>query len=180
MKHSFAIIFFLVFAIVTASAQKQVPVQANKAVRFTISNFGFDVSGEFSGLTGSVSFDEKNLSSALFDVKVSSNAVNTNNKQRDKHLRGEDYFNTSLYPEIQIQSTRIAKSVTPGYYVFFGTLTMKGKTKEINFPFTAVGEGGGYRFKGNFKIKRKDFGVGGNSTISNELTVYLDVLTKIP
>lgn len=180
MKHSFLILLFLVVGSAAAKAQKLVPVQTDKAVRFTISNFGFDVSGEFSGITGSVSFDDKNLSSALFDVKVRSNSVNTKNKQRDKHLMGEDYFNTSLYPEIQIQSTRIAKSVTPGYYVFFGKLTLKGKTKEITFPFTAVEEGAAYRFKGNFKLKRKDFGVGGNSTISNELTVYLDVLTKIP
>jgi len=53
---------------------------------------------------------------------------------------------------------------------------MKGKTQQITFPFSAVASGEGYRFKGSFKINRRDFGVGGFSTLSNELEVLLDVI----
>jgi polyisoprenoid-binding protein YceI len=61
-------------------------------------------------------------------------------------------------------------------------LTIKDKSKEISFPFTVVQGSGGaapgggdVTFKGAFTINRKDFGVGGTSTISNELTVSLTV-----
>jgi polyisoprenoid-binding protein YceI len=62
-------------------------------------------------------------------------------------------------------------------YTFTGQLTIKDKTKEISFPFTAAPANGGMAFKGTFTINRKDFGVGGTSTISNELTVSLTVMT---
>lgn len=180
MKQYLLIANLLVASAFSTFGQKLVPVEKPASVKFSISNFGFEVTGEFSGINGHIIFDEKNLSTSSFDVKVNSSSVNTKNKQRDKHLRGEDYFNSSRYAEIRIVSSKIAKSVTAGYYVFFGTVTIKDKTSDISFPFTVVQQDGGYRFKGEFKMKRKDFGVGGSSTISNELTVYLDVLTKIP
>lgn len=50
--------------------------------------------------------------------------------------------------------------------------------QDISFPFTVSAEANAYRFKAEFKIKRRDFDIGGKNTISNELKVKLDVLTK--
>ena len=123
-------------------------------------------------------FDEKNLGSSSVNVTVNASSVDTDNSTRDKHLRGADYFNVKTYPQIRLSSVKIAKSVTPGYYVIFAKLTIKETTKEISFPFTASAEAGSYRFKGEFNIKRRDFGIGGKNTISNDLKVKLNVLTK--
>ena len=171
------IIVFLVF-VSSAKGQNYKPVNEAEAVKFTIENIGFDVNGSFAGLNGNIAFDVKNLGTASFDVSVDASTVNTKNSTRDKHLRGPDYFAVQTYPEIRITSVKIAKSVTPGYYVFFGKLSIKGTTKDISFPFTAVPEAGAYSFKGEFSIKRRDFAVGGKNTISNDLKVKLDILTK--
>ena len=162
----------------SVNAQQLTPVDERSTVKFIITNLGFDVTGTLNGLQGSIRFDEKNLSSSSVNVSVNAASVDTDNSTRDKHLRGDDYFAVKTYPQIRLTSVKIAKSVTPGYYVLFAKLTIKETTKEISFPFTAVPEAGAYRFKGEFSIKRRDFAVGGKNTISNDLKVKLDILTK--
>lgn len=159
-------------------AQSYSPVDNGSSVKFEIGNLGFDVEGTFKGLNGKMLFNEKDLASSFFHVSVNAGTINTENSTRDKHLKGESYFYVSRYPFITIVSTKLAKSTTPGYYVFFGKVTIKDKTQDISFPFTVTSIGDAYRFKAEFKIKRRDFDVGGKNTISNELKVKLDVLTK--
>ncbi len=154
------------------------PQETGSMIKFVIANLGFDVNGSFKGIKGSILFDEKNLPASSFNVTVNAETVNTGIGARDKHLRGEDYFDVSNFPLIRISSVKIARSATAGYFVFFGKLTIKNQTKDISFPFTATGEANGIRFKGSFKMKRRDFNVGGRSTVSNDLTVFLDVFAK--
>jgi polyisoprenoid-binding protein YceI len=159
-------------------SQQFVPVDQGSTVEFVISNLGFDVTGKLNGLKGTVLFDEKNLSASSFAVTVNAASIDTENSTRDKHLRGDDYFDVKTYPQIGIQSVKVAKSAVAGYYVLFAKLTIKETTKDISFPFTVTAEAGAYRFKGEFSIKRRDFGLGGKNTISNILKVKLNVLAK--
>jgi polyisoprenoid-binding protein YceI len=175
---SYLLLAGLLFMSLKPQAQQLKPVDEGSTVKFVISNLGFDATGTFKGLAGTIRFDEKNLAASAMDVTVNTSTIDTNNGTRDKHLRGSDYFAVETYPQIRLVSVKIAKSVTPGYYVLFARLTIKETTKEISFPFTASPEEGGYRFKGVFSIKRRDFGVGGKNTISNDLKVNLDILTK--
>jgi polyisoprenoid-binding protein YceI len=94
---------------------------------------------------------------------------------RDSHLKNEDYFDAQKYPRIRIVSTKVAASNKSGTWFLFGKLTIKDKVQEISFPFTATPSGSGYLFSGEFKINRKDFRIGGSSTISENVTVSLTV-----
>ncbi|MBS1659603.1 MAG: YceI family protein, partial [Bacteroidetes bacterium] len=88
------------------------------------------------------------------------------------------YFDVEKYPKIRLLSEKIS-SAKKGVFQFTGQLTLKNHTKAVSFPFTAeAADGGGYRFKGTFSINRKDFEVGGTSTISDNLDVELDVIAK--
>jgi polyisoprenoid-binding protein YceI len=61
----------------------------------------------------------------------------------------------------------------------FGTITIKGVSKEIRFPFTQKPKNGGYLFEGEFKLNRLDFGVGEKSfSLADELTVELSIFAK--
>ena len=160
-----------------ASAQFQ-PVKEGSTVQFTIRNFGFNVSGSFTGLTGVVRFDGGDPDNASFDVSLDAASVNTDNNMRDDHLRKSSYFDTEKYPRIRLVSGKVTKSGKNGVFLFVGKLTIKDHTKDVSFPFTAESVGGGYRFKGVFSINRKDFEVGGTSTISDKLDVALDVIVK--
>lgn len=172
---SLMILLFGLAAANTASAQLRAVDQGSE-IKFTIDNFGFGVDGSFKGLQGSIDFDPRNAGAGHFDVSIDAGTVNTDNSLRDSHLRNDSYFDVKNYPRIRLQSTRIAPTEKAGTFQFTGQLTIKNVSKEVSFPFTADPSGSGLDFKGSFKIKRKDFGVGGTSTISNELTVTLNVI----
>ncbi len=154
------------------------PVDQGSAVQFKIKNFGFSVSGSFTGLDGKIDFNPNNLAASAFDVSIDANSINTDNNMRDNHLREDTYFDVKNYPRIHFVSTKVTTSNKEGILFVFGKLTIKNQTKEISFPFTATPSGSDYLFKGEFKINRRDFGVGGSSTISDNLQVSLSVLAK--
>jgi len=153
------------------------PVDKGSSLQFVIKNLGFDVDGSFTGFQGTINFDPNDLANASFDVDIDANSVNTGNSFRDGHLRGDGYFDIKKCPRIRFVSTKVMPSNKSGVLMISGKLTIKNQTKEISFPFTATASNGAYIFKGSFKINRKDFGVGGTSTISDDLVVSLNVLT---
>lgn len=173
----FIFVLLILLSVKIVSAQYK-PVDQGSEVKFTIGNFGFDVPGKFTGLQGDIYFDPADPAKDRFDVTADAATVNTENTLRDEHLRGQSYFDVKNYPRIHFISSKIKPGNKSGTYILIGQLTIKETSKEISFPFTATPSGDGYIFKGTFKINRKDFGVGGTSTISNELEVSLNVLTK--
>jgi len=152
------------------------PVDKGSSVKFEIKNFGMGTSGSFSGLQGDINFDKDHPEEAKFDVSIDANTINTDNSKRDTHLREDSYFDVKKYPRIHFVSTKVTKSAS-GILTVSGKLTIKGQTKDISFPFTAAPNNEGYLFKGSFSINRRDFGVGGSSTISDNLTIDLNITT---
>lgn len=170
-------LLLLCFFSTSVYSQAYKPVDESSSVKFKIKNFGFNVNGKFSGVVGVVKFDPNNLASSSFDVSVDANSVDTDIDARDNHLRKPEYFDVKNFPRIKFVSTKVTPSTKTGTLFVFGKLTIKGTTKEVSFPFTAEQKGNGYLFKGEFKLNRRDFGVGGDNTISDNLTVSLDINT---
>jgi len=154
------------------------PADQGSSLQFTIKNFGFGVNGTFKGLEGAIKFDAQNLDAANFDVSIDAGTVNTDNSLRDHHLQGESYFDVKNYPRIHFTSTKVTANGKNGAFNITGKLTIKKQTKIISFPFTATPSNDGYLFKGSFTINRKDFDVGGTSTIADNLEVSLSILAK--
>jgi polyisoprenoid-binding protein YceI len=169
-------LFLSLFITRHAVAQMQ-PQASGSTVQFKIRNLGFNVTGMLSGLAGQIRFDPAHLDDAAFDVTVEAGTINTDNGMRDDHLRGESYFNAQRYPRIHLVSGKISPG-KKNSFLFTGQLTIKDHTKEVSFPFTVSEAGGVYRFQGAFTINRKDFDIGGFSTISDQLEVTLDVTAK--
>lgn len=165
-------------AAVKTEAQPLIPSNSESKVQFKIKNFGFNVTGSFKGLQGSIRFDPNNLAACHFEVSIDAKTINTGIDSRDNHLRKSDYFDVENYPQIKFVSVKISPSTKSGTLFIFGKLTMKNVTKDISFPFTAVPAQNGYLFKGEFKINRRDFKVGGGSTVSDNMTVMLSVVAK--
>ena len=160
-------------------AQAYKPVDEKSQVKFVIKNFGIGTGGTFNGLDGSIVFDPANLPSASFDVNVDVKTIDTDVESRDNHRRKEEYFDVDKFPKINFKSTKITKSNSAEFLYMFGNITIKGVTKEVKFPFKATLKDDGYLFEGNFKLNRRDFGVGGGSlSLSDELTVTLSVFAK--
>ena len=174
---SFSFLLFSFFAI----SQNYKPVDAGSKVHFVIKNFGISTGGDLHGLSGNINLVPSNISASSFDVAVNVNTIDTDNENRDTHLKSPEYFNAEKYPLITLKSTKINKTnkSNTGLYQFTGTLTIHGISKSIVFLFTAMPNGTDYLFAGNFTINRLDFGVGKNSSVlSNTVKVSLSVLAK--
>lgn len=176
MKHFIGACLIQVIGIAAFSQQYKASDEGS-SIKFKIKNFGFETGGSFTGLKGTVSFDPGDVKKDSLDLSVDANTINTDNSMRDGHLRKEDYFDVQNYPRIRFVSTSVTVDRN-AHFTATGKLTIKNTTREISIPFTATPKDGGYIFTGEFKLNRRDFQVGGSSTISNGLTVYFSVFAR--
>ncbi|MET3880285.1 polyisoprenoid-binding protein YceI [Chitinophaga sp. OAE865] len=166
---------------ITAQAQQYTPVDQGSKVQFTIINhliFTSTVNGYFKGLRGSIRFDPANLKSTAIDATVDVNTISTGIGKRDRDLLEEKYFNAAKFPVMRIVATSVTATDKPSTYQLTAALTIKGITRTIAFPFTAVVSSGALQLAGKFTINRKDFQVGPDNAIDDKLTVTLNVQAK--
>ena len=165
----------------TLHAQQYTPVDNDSKVQFTIVNhlvFTTTVNGYFKGLKGNIRFDPHDPKSAVIDATVAVNTISTGIGKRDRDLQEEKYFNAAKYPVMRLLSTTVVATDKANTYQMTAALTIKGITKTVSFPFTAVVSGNGCQFNGQFTINRKDFRVGPDNAIDDKLTVVLKVMAK--
>ena len=177
MKHTITALLFVCLSGISY-AQTMTPTDAGSKVHFVIKNFGIKVGGDFTGLQGAVTFNPSALASCHFNVSVNAASVDMDNHAMENHLRKAEFFDVAQFPLLTFASTRVTNSTVSGRYYMFGTLTIKGVSKPLEFGFSATETTTGYNFKGEFDLNRRDFGVGGGSvSLSDNLKVLLDITT---
>ncbi len=135
---------------------------------------GIGVSGSIGGLLVNVQFNAANLASSTIDASVDVNTINTDNSSRDDHLKSDEFFDAARYPKIGIKSVSFKHKSGNNYTGRFN-LTIKGKTKLMEIPFTITEKGNTLAFKSSFKLNRLDYGIGESSMIlSDDVTVNID------
>jgi polyisoprenoid-binding protein YceI len=137
----------------------------HSSVSFKISHIGLsEVHGRFNEFSGAFTIDPDDPAKSSFEMSIKVDGIDTNNKQRDKHLRSGDFFNAQQFPSITFKSTSV-KAVDGGYEVK-GDLTMHGVTKPVSFVLkggkTAEFPKGVKRtgYTTDLTVKRTDFEVG--------------------
>jgi polyisoprenoid-binding protein YceI len=149
------------------------------SVKVSIKNAGMEIDGKLTGLEGDIHFNPADLKGSSFSVSIDANTINTGIDVRDENLRGDEYLDTKKFPRISFVSKQIAALSKPNTYSMKGTLTIKGISKEIVFPFTAFPKNDGLVFSGDFKVNRVDFKIGvGSLVLSDNMQISLSVLTK--
>lgn len=104
-----------------------------KVRHLTVSN----VSGKFGTLEGTIRYNPDDLSDSGVEVTIDAATIDTNNAQRDDHLRSADFFEVETHPTIRFESTKVEK--TDMGLMLTGDLTMGGVTSEVSFPFSLMG-----------------------------------------
>jgi polyisoprenoid-binding protein YceI len=122
------------------------------------------VTGSFQNFEGTVETEGDDFSNAKINFSLDVSSIDTNQEQRDGHLKGPDFFDAEQFPRITFESTSVTKESDENYKLT-GNLTIKGITK----PVTLEVEHGGIAtdFYGNTKagfeidgkINRKEFGL---------------------
>ncbi len=180
MKKIFSpyLIFVLLTLFVRTSFGQIHPVASESSVHFSIKNFGLKTGGVLDPPKGDIQFSPEDLGKSFFHVSIPSASINTDNESRDEHLRNEDYFDVKNYPSIVFTADAISATSKKGLYTAHGTLKIKKTSKPTDLIFTAEKNGEGWLFAGSLKLNRRDFEVGGGSTVSNELTVDIKVVAR--
>ena len=139
-------------ALIVASAFTFIQSQTWKVAEgYSVKFDGGDPSGEFTGLKGTIQFDEKNLGASKFDMSIDVASINTGNGMKNSHAKGATWFDAEKYPIINFVSSAISKSATG--YEAKGTLEMHGVKKDFTMPFTFADN----TFASAFDVNRSDF-----------------------
>jgi len=159
---------------------------AHSSAQFSVRHMAIStVRGAFSKVTGSVVFDDKDVSKSSVEVTIDANSVDTRVPDRDNDLRSEKFFDVAHYPSITFKSKRV-EQVAPGKLKVTGDLTIRGTTKEVVLdvegPTAPVKDPWGNTRNAataTTKINRQDFGVKWNATLDNGGVVVGDDVSII-
>lgn len=144
--------------------------KTHSEVGFKVRHFLSKTAGRFDDFSGTIQLDESDLTKSSVELKINASSVDTDNADRDKHLKTEDFFWVEKYPEITFRSTKIVKTGNSTYDVV-GNLTMRGVTKTITLPVSFMGKindpWGNVRvgFETATKINRKEYGINWNKAL---------------
>lgn len=122
------------------------------------------VTGTFKSFEGSFESDSEDFEGAAISFSLDTNSIDTNQEQRDGHLKSGDFFDVENYPKITFKSTSFTKKKGDDYKLV-GDLTIKDVTKsvelEVELGGIAVDPYGNIKagFEVSGKINRKDFGL---------------------
>jgi polyisoprenoid-binding protein YceI len=148
------IYLFATVTLIIASAFTVYQAQEWKiADGYSVKFDGGDPAGEFTGLKGTIIFDEKNLPASKFDVTIDAKSINTGNGMKNTHANSANWFDTEKYPTISFTSSSITR--TAAGYDAKGTMEIKGVKKDFTIPFTFANN----TFTSNFEVNRLDFGI---------------------
>ncbi|SIS98268.1 Polyisoprenoid-binding protein YceI [Kaistella chaponensis] len=123
-----------------------------------------NVKGNFNNFTATVETEDDTFKNATVKATLQTDSVDTNNADRDTHLKSAEFFNAEAHPEITFESDSLNSGIT-------GHLTINGVTKpvqlDVDFGGINVDPWGqtkaGFSFEG--KISRKDFGLNWNAAL---------------
>src|SRR5690242_152078 len=83
---------------------------AHSGIKFSVTHMMVsEVDGNFKKFTGTITSTKDDLSDAQIEITIDATSINTDNENRDKHLKGEDFFNVDKYPNILFKSTSLKK-----------------------------------------------------------------------
>lgn len=150
------------------------------------------VKGRFDRFQGSFDFDEKTMKLDNIQVVIKTDSINTNEKDRDKHLRSPDFFDVAKFPEMTFKSTKVIYDKDKPDKVE-GNLTIRGVTKAVTLDLDyngAITDAWGNRvvsFEADTKVDRKDFGLiwnkaldKGGVTVGDEIKIEIEGEAKLP
>lgn len=162
---------------------------AHSSAQFSVRHLMIsNVKGEFTKVTGRVSFDDEAIERATVEASVDVSTISTRDRDRDAHLKSPDFFDVANFPVMTFRSRRAEKN-SDGSLKLTGDLALRGVTREVVFhvegPSAAVKDPWGNVRRGasaTARINRKDFGLTWNAAletggfvVGDEVSITLDI-----
>lgn len=169
-----------------ATNSKWIIDPSHSEVQFKVKHLGIvNVPGTFKVFGGELESSDDSFSNASVSVKIDVESIDTNNGERDKHLRSEIFFDAVNYPVIAFDGEL---QQADDDYILAGDLTIHGVTLPVELEAELIGTGKGRfgddraGFEANGKINRKDFGLtfnsvtdSGNLLLGEEVKLHFNI-----
>jgi polyisoprenoid-binding protein YceI len=141
----------------------------HSGVSFTIRHFVSNVPGRFKDFEGEVRYDRQNPAASSVAFSVQAASIDTDNADRDNHLRSPDFFDTEKFPTLTFTSTAVEAKDADTLQVT-GDLTLHGVTRRVTIPVEVLGtvatpRGEKAGFESSFTLNRKDYGITWNRAL---------------
>jgi polyisoprenoid-binding protein YceI len=131
------------------------------------------VRGAFSRITGTLVFDDQDVTKSTVEVSIDVSTVDTREPDRDKDLRSDRFFDVAHFPTMTFKSRKVEQAGA-GKLKVTGDLTIRGTTKEVvldvDGPTPPVKDPWGNQrtaATATAKVNRQDFGVKWNAKLDN-------------
>ncbi len=144
--------------------------KSHSEVLFQVRHLVTKVRGRFSDFDGTFTYDPAAPTSSTVTFTVQTASIDTNEPQRDTHLRSADFFEVETYPTMTFTSASI-EAAGDNAYIVHGDLTIRDVTKRIALPVTFLGAAkdpwGNEKlgFEAEITLNRKDFGLTWNAVL---------------
>lgn len=144
--------------------------KSHSKLNFSVSHLLIsDVDGSFKNINSKITASKTDFSDAVIELTADVNSINTDDENRDKHLKSADFFDAAQYNTLTFKSKSF-KNVGGKKYKLAGDLTMHGVTKPVVLDVVYNGSAvhpyskktvAGFKITGS--LKRSDFGIGGST-----------------
>jgi polyisoprenoid-binding protein YceI len=127
------------------------------------------VRGRFTDFEGTIIVADDPSASSV-EVTIQAASVNTNDENRDNHVRNNDFLSVEEFPTLSFRSTKVELKPR-GDWKVYGDLTVRGVTRpvvlDVEFEGVIQDPWGNQRlgFTASGEIDRNDFGVSFNAAL---------------
>lgn len=175
-------------AVPQAEISKWANDPSHSSIKFTVSHLTVsEVEGLFKKFNGNIESSTPDFTNAKINFTADVNSISTDEENRDKHLKSDDFFNAEKFPQMTFTSTSF-KKIKGNIYSLEGNLTIRDITKKIKF---AVVYGGTVKdpwgnikagFRASGKVSRKEYGLrwntlteAGGAVVGDEVNIILNM-----
>ena len=178
------VLCLVAFCTLTSASHAQVPVYEITPVESTI-KFGVEssvaIKGTFDKWNASLKFSSPDVSSAVLDIEIQADSVDTGSGMKNNKLKGKDFFDAKNSPTITFKSTKVVQT-GPNTFDVDGDFTIRGVTKSEKLTVTDNGKGtSSGSIDGTMAFDRKDYGMNSNIPfikIANRVEVNVSLKWK--
>lgn len=126
---------------------------------FVSKQMAVPVEGQFRRFNVQLNFDPARPEAAKAGIDIDLASIDAGSKEANEEVVGKNWLNVRQFPGARFVSTGV-KPLGGDRYEVRGTLTIKGRSREVAAPFSFRPAGGQGVFEGGFVLKRLDFGIG--------------------
>lgn len=145
------------------------------SIGFEFRQMGVPVKGSFKRFATEMAFDPARPEAARAKIEIDLASIDAGSSEADDESAGKLWFNRSVYPKATFVSREV-RALGNNRFELRGTLTLKGKPRDMVIPVSYAPGRNAATFDGSFVLKRLDFGIGEGmwadvATVANEVQV---------